>query len=107
MKRKDDLFEGLDEFDEEMPDGKRFKMSDDDLGMSVEHALGMPASEDSMQKPSGAFQLTTYLRLSLTNVCKKTMANVLLHKVWVNTHLQCRTCPSKVLALTFSTILSL
>lgn len=78
MKRKDDLFEGLDEFDEEMPDGKRFKMSDDDLGMSVEHALGMPPSEDSMQKPSSTFQLRNFKHLHLIIGCKKTRANTLV-----------------------------
>lgn len=53
MKRKDDLFEGLADFDEDVPESKRMKLSEDDMGMSVEHALGAPNGEDSMQTHAG------------------------------------------------------
>lgn len=78
MKRKDDLFEGLDEFDEEIPDGKRFKMSDDDLGMSVEHALGAPPGEDSMHRPSGTLQMASLASSTGSMMLLKTKANTFI-----------------------------
>jgi hypothetical protein len=52
MKRKDDLFEGLEEFDEEMPESKRYKMADDDLSVGVEHALA-PMPDDPASRAGG------------------------------------------------------
>lgn len=56
MKRKDDFFEGLADFEEEVPESKKIKMSEDDLGMTVEHALGKPNGEDAMPESTGALE---------------------------------------------------
>lgn len=56
MKRKEDLFEGLAEFDEEIPDAKRYKLSEDDMGITVEQALGPSNGADSVPRPAGALK---------------------------------------------------
>lgn len=50
-----DLFEGLDEFDEEVPDIKRYKMGEDELNMGVEDALA-GQQDDAIARPGmGSF----------------------------------------------------
>ena len=53
MKRKDDLFEGLEEFDDEVPDSKRYKMAEDDLSVGVEHALAPPTDDPAARACTG------------------------------------------------------
>lgn len=56
MKRKEDLFEGLAEFDEEIPDARRYKLAEDDMGITVEQALGPTNNADSLPRPAGALK---------------------------------------------------
>lgn len=63
MKRKTDLFEGLAEFEEDIPDAKRYKLVDDELAPQVEHALGGPTSVDAVHSAPGTLNYTSYKTL--------------------------------------------
>lgn len=54
MKRSNDFFEGLAEFDEDIPEAKRYKMAEDESGGSVEHGQTGMNGEDSGSRPQRA-----------------------------------------------------
>ena len=50
-KRSNDFFEGLAEFDEDLPEAKRYKLAEDEAGGSAEHGQTGVSGEDSGSRP--------------------------------------------------------
>jgi len=68
MKRSNDFFEGLAEFDEEIPDAKRYKYPEDEMGGASEHGHGGMNGEDSAPRPPGVSFLSLLVPLSVAIV---------------------------------------